>query len=114
MPTTTTKTPAKTTKTPADHKPKDPPGSYRFTIGNKTYLIPPAGDKAEELPGSLTMDVVERPEDPQAQAAFGFALIRLVAPPEVIEALRSLSTGKMMEIVGAWINEGESVGSSEQ
>lgn len=112
MPTTATKTPS---KTPTDHKPKDDPqGSYRFSIGTKTYLIPPAGDKAEELPGSLTMDIIEDPENPQVQATFGFALLRLVAPEEVIEALRSLSTGKMMEIVGAWMAEGESVGSSEQ
>lgn len=115
MPTNTTKTPTKTpSKTPADRKPKDTQGSYRFTVGRKTYVIPPVGEKGEELPAALTMDIVENPDDPHTQMKIGFALLRLVASEEVIEALRSLSTAKMMEIVGAWMAEGESAGSSEQ
>lgn len=113
MPETTTKTPA---KTPDDRKPKtgSPEDGYRFTIARKTYTLPPIGDEAMNVPASLTMDVIENPEDIQAQARLGFAILRLVADDEVIDALRTLSTGKMMEIVGSWMAEGESVGSSEQ
>lgn len=105
-----------TTKTPADRKPKTgtPEDGYRFTIGTQTYVLPPVGDRAEELPASLTMDAVENPEDMQAQARIGFALLRLIAPPDALAALRSLSTAEMMKIVGEWMSEGESDGSSER
>jgi len=105
-----------TAKTPADRKPKtgSPDDGYRFNIGTKTYVLPPVGDRAEELPAAMTMDAVENPEDMQAQARIGFALLRLVAEPETLAALRALSTAEMMKIVGEWMSEGESEGSSER
>ena len=105
-----------TTKTPADRQPKtgSTDDGHRFTIGSKTYTLPPVGDRAEELPASLTMDAVENPDDMQAQARIGFALLRLVADNDTLDALRSLSTADMMKIVGEWMAEGESEGSSER
>ena len=104
-------------KTPQDHKPKagSPEDGVRFTVNGVTYTLPPVGEEdAQALPGSLTMDIVERPEDPQVQASYAFALLRLMVKDDVVDALRSLPTGNMMEILGDWMSEGESVGSSEQ
>lgn len=105
------------TKTPQDRKPKagTPQDGIRFTVDGVTYTLPPVTeDDAQALPGSLTMDIVEQPEDPQTQAKYAFALLRLMVEEDVIAALRSLPTGKMMDILGDWMSEGESVGSSEQ
>jgi len=104
-------------KTPQDHKPKtgSPDDGLRFTVNGVTYTLPPVSeDDAQALPGSLTMDIVERPEDPQVQAQYAFALLRLMVKDDVVNALRTLSTGDMMEILGDWMSQGESDGSSEQ
>lgn len=112
---TTGSTTTRTTKTPTDRKSKaeDKPG-YRFTIDGTTYTLPPIGNEAERLPAGLTMDVVENPDDEQAQARVAFALLRLLAPPAALAALRGLSTGELMKVVGEWMSQGESAGSSEQ
>jgi len=104
-------------KTPQDHKPKtgSPNDGHRFTVDGATYTLPPVSEEdAQALPGSLTMDIVERPEDPQVQGRYAFALLRLMVTDDVIDALRSLPTGQMMDILGDWMSEGESGGSSEQ
>lgn len=106
-----------TAKTPADHKPKagSPDDGYRFTVDGVTYTLPPVTEEdAQKLPGSLTMDIVEKPDDPHTQAKYGFALLRLMVKDDVVDALRSLPTGEMMEILGGWMMEGEQAGSSEQ
>lgn len=106
-----------TAKTPTDHKPKagSVEDGHRFTVNGVTYTLPPVTeDDAQKLPGSLTMDIVEHPEDPQTQAVYGFALLRLMAKPDVVDALRTLPTGEMMQVLGDWMSAGESGGSSEQ
>lgn len=114
-------TPAKTTtakavKVPQDHKPKavEATGSHPFTVNGKRYVLPPISeDQALTIPADITMDAVENPENGLAQTRLIMATLRAAEPPDdVVAALRTLSTKDMMEIVGEWMNKGESEGSS--
>lgn len=109
-------TPAKATKVPQDRKPKatEAPGTHAFTVNGKRYVLPAlTEEQVLTIPADITMDAVENPEDGVAQTRLTLATLRAADPPaSVVEALRSLSTKDMLEIVGEWMNQGESEGSS--
>lgn len=107
---------AKATKVPQDRKPKatDAPGTHPFTVNGKRYVLPAlTEDQVLTIPADITMDAVENPENGLAQTRLAMATLRAADPPaSVIAALRTLSTRDMMEIVGEWMSQGESAGSS--
>lgn len=98
------------TAQPQDHKSKAK--SFTFTADGKTYSLPSAQKYADKVPGGLTMDAIENPDDDTAQLRLGFALLRASSPTEkAMVAFRSLPAAEMFRILGEWM--GESSGSSD-
>lgn len=106
---------------PQDHKPKAAPAPHTFTVterdedGNeveKTYELPKVDEQAAaEIPGDISYDAIMNPESDMAQMRLAFATLEACKPgDELLKALRSLNTKRMLEIVGRWM--GESSGSS--
>lgn len=98
-------------KTPQDHKSKD--GGHPFTVGGKTYKLPPVSeDAAASIPGEVTYDAIMRPDNEMAQMRLALSMLEACGPSaSAKKALLSLSTKEMLEVVGSWM--GESSGSSD-
>lgn len=98
-------------KQPTDHATKD--GSYKFTVAGKSYRLPRVDEKAAlAIPGDVSFQAVMNPDDEAAQLRLAFATLIACKPSDAaMSALRSLSTGEMLEHVNAWM--GESRGSSD-
>lgn len=98
-------------KTPADHKAKN--AGHKFTVGGKTYTLPFVNeDAASNIPGKITYAAVMTPDDDMAQMRLALATLEAAKPtPAALDALQSLPTKEMLEVVGAWM--GESSGSSD-
>lgn len=95
--------------TPQDRKPKA--GGHKFTVQGKTYTLPAISEEsASAIPGEITYAAIMRPEDEMAQMRLGLATLEAAKPSEAaLTALKSLPTGEMLEVIGAWM--GESSGS---
>lgn len=98
-------------KTPQDHKAKDE--AFTFTVGTKTFKLPPLSETAaDSIPGDITYAAVMEPDNNMAQLRLAFASLEAAKPTEAaMTALRSLSTTRMLEVVGEWM--GKAGGSSE-
>lgn len=99
------------TKAPQDHKAKDE--AYSFVVGSKTYKLPPLSETAaDSIPGDVTYAAVMEPDNDMAQLRLAFASLEAAKPTEAaLKALKSLSTTRMLEVVGEWM--GKAGGSSE-
>lgn len=97
--------------TPQDHKTKD--AGHKFTVGGKTYTLPAVGeDAASSIPGKITYAAVMTPDDDMAQMRLALATLEAVKPSKAaMDALQSLPTKEMLEVIGAWM--GGSSGSSD-
>jgi hypothetical protein len=86
---------------------------FTFTVGSKTYKLPKAlGDAADSIPGEVTYAAVMEPDNDMAQLRLAFASLEAAKPTEAaMKALKSLSTTRMLEVVGEWM--GKAGGSSE-
>lgn len=98
-------------KAPQDHKSKD--DTFTFTVGSKTYKLPNLSETAaDSIPGDVTYAAVMEPENDMAQLRLAFASLEAAEPTEAaMKALKSLSTTKMLEVVGEWM--GKAGGSSQ-
>lgn len=95
---------------PQDHKKKSK--NFTFTAEGKTYTLPDPRPHADKVPGGLTMDALENPDDESAQLRLGFALLRAAGPSDkAMSAFRSLPATEMFEVLGEWM--GEFSGSSD-
>lgn len=107
--------------TPEDHKPKaDAPYSFEAVVKDKDgkpkakrFILPRIGeDAASNLPGEITYNAVMNPDDDMAQMRLALATLEAAKPTAAaLAALKSLSTDRMLEVVGEWM--GESSGSSD-
>lgn len=96
---------------PQDHKAKAEP--FKFTVEGKSYTLPPIGEEAAtSVPGGVTQDAVMYPDDNTVQMRLAYFMLEATKPkPEALEALRSLPTSEMLEVMAKWM--GESSGSSD-
>lgn len=115
------------TKQPTDHKPKKPEGvKFKAMVPGKpdedgnptkpvsrTFTLTPVDESVvERVPARYTYDVTMNPESDEAQIRLAFAYLDAMDKPTVRDALLSLSTGEMMDVLRRWF-VGESEGSSE-
>ncbi len=93
------------TKAPQDHKQKNEP--YKFEAGGRKYALPPLSETAaDSIPGDVTYAAVMEPENEMAQLRLAFASLEAAKPTEAaMKALKSLSTTRMLEVVGEWMGE---------
>lgn len=100
-------------KIPQDRKPKADEKGHSFTVKGKSYVLPYPDEKAADtVPGEITYAAVMEPDDSAAQMRLAFATLEAVKPSKAAkEALLSLGTNDMLEVVGLWL--GESSGSSD-
>jgi hypothetical protein len=91
-----------------------PDGSYVFTSGGKSYTLKPIDEEATAMrvPARVTQQALMHPDDQMRQASLAMHVLDSSGQDEkVMDALMSLTTGEMMEIIQEWM--GESSGSSE-
>jgi hypothetical protein len=91
--------------TPQDHKAKG--GEFTFAVGSKTYKLPPLSENAaDSIPGDITYAAVMEPDNDMAQLRLAFASLEAAKPTEAaLKALKSLSTTRMLEVVGDWMGK---------
>lgn len=107
--------------TPQDHKAKGDPFTFEATVKDKAgksvtkqFTLPPLSETAgDSIPGEITYAAVMEPDNDMAQIRLAFASLEAAKPTEAaMKALRSLSTSRMLEVVGEWMGKaGESSGS---
>ena len=99
-------------KQPTDHKAKATPFVFKDAEGVE-HKLPPASEGAETVPGQLTRDAIMSPDDEMAQLRLGFALLDASgADPAAIAAVYAKNTTAMIELLGKWMEYGDSDGAT--
>lgn len=105
-------------KKPDDHKAKNDAFAFTATTLNKkgepvekTFTLPPFTDGVEQVPAWISQDAILSPEDETAQVRLAMAVLAASeVDGDARAALRTMTTGRMLEVLGEWM--GESQGSS--
>jgi hypothetical protein len=100
------------TKAPQDHKAKDEP--FTFTVGTKTYKLPPkiSGTSRRRIPATGHLRRRHGAGQRHGAAPAGVRHSRgRQALRRAMKALKSLPTTRMLEVVGEWM--GKAGGSSD-
>lgn len=83
--------------------------TYRLTIGAKSWDLPWAGTAAGEVPFGITERMATDPSEIN-QLGVALATVRAVAPADLLDALRGMSTRDAIALLGPymqWTPDGE-------